>query len=525
MVLTSNRTRDLHDALKRRCLYHWIDYPAPERTVQIVRRRAPGSAEPLAVAAAAAVARIRTLELEKPPGIAEAIDWVAALTLLGVARLDPVAAASARSARCSRTGPTRSWSAGPACPGWSAPPRLVVARRCGSSRRGWRRRSPTGLRRAGVPATPDRAARFARVLALLPPTDADRLYWAARLAFVADRSQLPAFDRVFAAVFGGAADLADSRGDPTAPPSVRTVRRSPPVTSRVDEAAAPPRPSAAGSSATPDGAAGAEPAREAVLAAAAPDERLRHTAFTALTAAEIDAARRLARGLALATPPRRTRRTRRSRRAGDRVDLRRSVRRAQRTAGDPVRLVRRRRRTRPRRLVLLCDVSASMEPYTRVFLTLLHGAVLDARAEAFVFATRLTRLTRALHGRDPDAALGRAAATAPDWAGGTRLGESLRRFVTEHGRRGIARGAVVVIVSDGWEGDDPRAVAEQMARLRRLAHRIVWVNPRSAAVGFAPLVGGMAAALPYCDTVVSGHTVAALAELVAAVREDRGGTR
>jgi uncharacterized protein len=380
------------------------------------------------------------------------------------------------------------------------------------------------LHRAGVPAGPDRAARFARVLALLPPTDTGRLYWAARLSFVADRAQLPAFDRVFAAVFGSGLDPADSRGDPTAPPPARPVRRSPAVTSRVDETAAPP-PAAGPQLGSPDPPAGPEPAREALLAAAAPDERLRHTAFASLTADEVAAARRLARGLALATPPRRTRRTRRSLRTGDRVDLRRSVRRAQRTAGDPVRLVRRRRRTRPRKLVLLCDVSASMEPYTRVFLTLLHGAVVDARAEAFVFATRLTRLTRALRGRDPDAALRRAAGTAPDWAGGTRLGASLRRFVTEHGRRGVARGAVVVIVSDGWEGDDPRLVAEQMARLRRLAHRVVWVNPRTAAAGFAPLVGGMAAALPYCDAVVSGHTVAALADVVAAVRDDRGGTR
>ncbi len=381
------------------------------------------------------------------------------------------------------------------------------------------------LRRAGVPATPDRAVRFARVLELLPPTGAGRLYWAARLAFVADRSQLPAFDRVFATVFGGGADLADSRGDPTAPPPVRAVRRSPAVTSRVDETAPPPPGAGPGPQLGEPGGAGPEPTREAVLAAAAPDERLRHTAFAALTPDEVAAARRLVRGLALATPSRRTRRTRRSRRAGDGVDLRRSIRRAQRTAGDPVRLVRRRRRTRPRRLVLLCDVSASMEPYTRVFLTLLQGAVVDARAEAFVFATRLTRLTRALRGPDPDAALARAAATAPDWSGGTRLGESLRRFVTEHGRRGTARGAVVLIVSDGWAGDDPRLVAEQMARLRRLAHRVVWVNPRRAAPGFAPLVGGMAAALPYCDAVVSGHTVAALAEVVAAVRDDGGGTR
>jgi uncharacterized protein with von Willebrand factor type A (vWA) domain len=377
-----------------------------------------------------------------------------------------------------------------------------------------------------VPATPDRAARFARALALLPPTDAGRLYWTARVTFVADRTQLDAFDRVFAAVFGGGLDPADSRGDTAGPPA-RAVRRSPSPTSRVAESEPPPTAGPGprfGRSARPElpNPAAAPPSgREALLAAASPDERLRHTAFAELTAAELGAARRLARGLALVTPPRRARRTRRSLRAGDRVDLRRSVRRAQRTAGDPVRLVRRRRRTRPRRLVLLCDVSASMEPHTRVFLTLLHGAVVDARAEAFVFATRLTRLTRALRGRDADAALGRAAATAPDWAGGTRLGECLRHFVNGHGRRGMARGAVVVIVSDGWEGDDPRGVAEQMARLRRLAYRIVWVNPRQAAPGYAPLVGGMAAALPYCDAVASGHTLDALAEMVDAVRDDR----
>ena len=136
------------------------------------------------------------------------------------------------------------------------------------------------------------------------------------------------------------------------------------------------------------------------------------------------------------------------------------------------------RRTQPRRLVLLCDVSGSMEPYTRVYLTLLQGAVAGARAEAFVFSTRLTRLTRQLSGRDPDQALARAGATSSDWAGGTRLAEGIGRFVADHGRRGLARGAVVVVLSDGWAQDDPEEVAEAMRRLRRLAHRIVWVNPR-----------------------------------------------
>jgi hypothetical protein len=129
-------------------------------------------------------------------------------------------------------------------------------------------------------------------------------------------------------------------------------------------------------------------------------------------------------------------------------------------------------------------------------------------------------LTRQLSLRDPDQALARAAATAPDWAGGTRLAESLHRFIDEHGRRGLARGAVVVILSDGWAQDDPELVAAQMARLRRLAHRIVWVNPRKAARGYAPLVGGMAAALPYCDAFVSGHSLAALEQVAAAVGAD-----
>jgi uncharacterized protein with von Willebrand factor type A (vWA) domain len=195
------------------------------------------------------------------------------------------------------------------------------------------------------------------------------------------------------------------------------------------------------------------------------------------------------------------------------------VRAAQRTGGDPVRLVRAHRRVPPRRLVLLCDVSGSMAPYTQVYLTLLQGAVAGARAEAFVFSTRLTRLTRELSARDPDQALARSGETPSDWAGGTRLADGIARFVAGHGRRGLARGAVVLVLSDGWATDDPEDVAEAMRRLRRLAHRVVWVNPRKAAPGYAPLVGGMAAALPYCDAFVSGHSLAALEQVVDAVRE------
>ncbi|MDQ5863190.1 MAG: VWA domain-containing protein, partial [Actinomycetota bacterium] len=217
-----------------------------------------------------------------------------------------------------------------------------------------------------------------------------------------------------------------------------------------------------------------------------------------------------------------SRRTRKSAHSSARLDIRRTVRAAHRSGSSATRLIYAHRRPRPRQLVLLCDVSGSMEPYTRVFLSLLQSAVAGARAEAFVFSTRLTRLTRQLAVRNPDQALARAAASAPDWAGGTRIAGSLRNFVDTHGRRGLARGAVVVVFSDGWAQDDPDLVAAQMARLKRLAYRIVWVNPRKVAVNYQPLVGGMAAALPYCDAFVSGHSYAALAEVAAAVRAGRG---
>ncbi|TQS40195.1 VWA domain-containing protein [Cryptosporangium phraense] len=379
------------------------------------------------------------------------------------------------------------------------------------------------LHEAGVPVGPDRAARFAAALRLIPPDTRDRLYWTARTTLASDSTQLPPFDAVFARIFGDdqpPVDLADSRGDPTAPPLPNVpseTRPTPPDDRPADRA-----PSGSG---THSGAgAGAPGDPRAVPALASSAERLQHTAFAELSDVEIEAVRRVVREVVLATPRRRTRRSRASTRNGERIDVRKTVRNARKTGGDPVELVHRRRRRRPRPLVLLCDVSGSMEPYTRVFLALLHGSVAGARAEAFVFATRLTRLTRPLARRDPDLALARAASAAPDWSGGTRLAGSLHRFLDDYGRRGLARGAVVVILSDGWAQDEPSEVALQMARLRRLAYRIVWINPRKAAPGFAPKVGGMAAALPYCDAFVSGHSLAALSEVAAAVSFDRKGS-
>jgi uncharacterized protein with von Willebrand factor type A (vWA) domain len=168
--------------------------------------------------------------------------------------------------------------------------------------------------------------------------------------------------------------------------------------------------------------------------------------------------------------------------------------------------------------VMLCDISGSMEPYARAYLQFLTCAAGSGpKAEAFVFATRLTRLTRALHGRHPERAIQRAAAAAPDWSSGTRIGDALKAFNDRHGRRGMARGAVVVILSDGWERGDPALVGREMGRLARLAHRIVWVNPRVSASAFSVRAGGMVAALPHCDALVSGHSFAALGEVVEAI--------
>jgi hypothetical protein len=203
------------------------------------------------------------------------------------------------------------------------------------------------------------------------------------------------------------------------------------------------------------------------------------------------------------------------------VDLRASLRRARRTGGHPFRLERTTARPKPRRLVVLCDISGSMQPYARAMLQLLYCATGGPRAEAFAFATRLTRLTTALANRHPTQAMANAGQAAPDWAGGTRIGDALAAFLRDHGRRGMARGAVILIISDGWEGGEPAALGAAMAALSRLAYRIVWANPRTARPDYRPLAGGMAAAWPYCDAVVPAHRLDALPDLLNALADSR----
>lgn len=385
------------------------------------------------------------------------------------------------------------------------------------------------LRGAGLSVSPERTGWLAEALRLVPPDSRDALYRTCLTVLVSAHAQLPVFDAVFSAVFDGRLDPADTRGDPNAPPAVGSEPRTRPTPAdsrpSVEHTGGPPRPPGPASTTDRDRDDESEdrdgPERDAVIAVASREERLHDTAFAELSDDELERMRRLVQSITVATPVRASRRHRPSAHSSARLDLRRTIRTAQRAGTDATRLVYAHRRFHPRRLVLLCDVSGSMEPYTRVFLSLMQGAVVNAGAEAFVFSTRLTRLTRQLTVRDPDQALARAAASVVDWAGGTRLADSIRRFIDDYGRRGIARGAVVVILSDGWAQDAPEDVAAQMKRLRRLAYRIVWVNPRKVAAGFEPLVGGMAAALPYCDAFVSGHSYTALQDVAAAIRVDR----
>jgi uncharacterized protein len=367
------------------------------------------------------------------------------------------------------------------------------------------------LRDAGVPITAERAARFAQALSLVEPVSRRRLYWTARAVLVSDSAQLKAFDSVFSSVFGGRAPSAEFEPESTEAEPAAERATEPEAAGETGVGAEGVSSSAAGSG--PD-----DDLREVALPVAASDEeRLRDKRFDALEPGELAQLYRLMARLVVATPKRRTRRSERQRR-GERMDMRRTLRGSMRTAGDPIRLARRRRRVVRRRMVMLCDISGSMEPYARAYLQFLTSAAGSGpNAEAFAFATRLTRLTRALRSRSPERAIQRAAAAAPDWSSGTRIGDALKAFNDRHGRRGMARGAVVVILSDGWERGDPALVGREMERLSRLAHRIVWVNPRVAASGFSPRAGGMAAALPYCDALVSGHSLDALGEVAEAI--------
>ncbi|MFB4299085.1 VWA domain-containing protein [Actinomadura sp. NTSP31] len=345
------------------------------------------------------------------------------------------------------------------------------------------------LRAAGGAADPERVQAMLAALDHLGVLDPSGVYWAGRLTLCADPDDLARYDRCFAAYFSGA----------TAGPS----RRPPPVVVRRVTVA------------EPDGGAAGEEEEDGDLKAATASavEVLRDRDVARLSAAE---RAEVARLIALLDAGAERRRSRRFAPApSGRLDPARTVRETLRRGGETSLLRHRAHRTRPRRVVLIVDVSGSMSPYADALLRFAHAAARSGGRDVEVFSagTRLTRLTRELRHRDADAAMAAASAAIPDWSGGTRLGEELKEFLDRFGQRGLARGAVVVIASDGWERGDAALLGEQTARLRRLAHRVIWANPHKARPGYEPLTAGMAAALPHIDDFTSGHSLAALEEL------------
>jgi uncharacterized protein len=354
------------------------------------------------------------------------------------------------------------------------------------------------LRQAGLVVPIDASMTFAAALDHVDLGSGEQVYWAGRATLVRRAEEVWTYDHLFAAFFGGV---------PLPPPVRPSVQQ---ITLAVDDP-----------DAEMDGGSDVADAGPALQVRFSRLETLRHKDFAAYDDAELAEAWALMDRLALVGAARRSRREVPTARGRGRPDLRRTVRHALRTGGEPIRRAHTVPGERFRRVVLLVDVSGSMEAYARPLLRFVHAAVAArGRVEAFAMGTRLTRLTRELRRRDPDEALRLAAAAVADFAGGTRLGDGLARFNDEWGVRGMARGAVVVILSDGWDRGEPAELAEQMQRLRRVAHRVVWVNPLKSTPGYAPLARGMAAALPHVDAFVEGHSIDALERLVAVIAGD-----
>ncbi len=352
------------------------------------------------------------------------------------------------------------------------------------------------LRAAGVPVTADRETALLEAVALVGLDDGTRTYWAGRATLCSAPEQIERYDRVFAAWFHGARP-----GRAVSPPGPTPV----PMASLGDQDA----------SGVEDETSDGQPLRTRASRA----DILRHRDVGSMSAREKAELAVLFGRLPQPLPTRRS-----ARRTGwhrGEIDARRTLRAHLDRWGEPAGLAWRRRAVTPRRIVLLLDVSGSMAPYADALLRLAHRWSARGRARRDVhvltMGTRLTDVTRALRRSDPEQALVAVGDVVPDWSGGTRLGETLKAFLDQRGRRGMARGAVVVVFSDGWERGGAELLGEQMARLQAVAHRVVWVNPHKGKDGYLPVQQGITAVLPHCDDFVAGHSLAtfeALAELV-----------
>jgi uncharacterized protein with von Willebrand factor type A (vWA) domain len=350
------------------------------------------------------------------------------------------------------------------------------------------------LRSAGIAVGSGDILTYCEAMTPLDPTDLLDLYWAGRATLVSRRENIRVYDEVFRRFFLAA-------GDPVR--ELLTLKAD--VAAEAEAVLEVP-------ATDPAGDGNEEEATLGLMASGA--EALRRKSFAACTPEELAAVRRIMARLRLTPPRRRTRRTAAAR-SGRCPDLRRTVRESMRMHGEPAELYWRRRKVRLRPLILILDVSGSMADYSRNLLQFAYSAErAAAKVEVFCFGTRLTRVTRALDHRRPDDALEMAAKAVFDWEGGTRIGDSLDAFVRDWGRRGLCRGGIVVICSDGLDRGDPSVLATAMQRLQRLSHRVVWMNPHKGDnAGFRPSTLGMMVAAPHVDLMLSGHDLRSLEEL------------
>lgn len=366
------------------------------------------------------------------------------------------------------------------------------------------------LRARGLPVGTGRILTFLRAVVALGLTDRTSLYWAGRVSMIGRREDLPAYDLAFEDWYRSMRPEGELRIELDLPSLARPGMDwgDPPADLEVRAGTTAAEWHGLGDGDEP------EPGEEAAIRiVASAIEVLRSKSFADLSEEEREEVGGLIRALAVALPEERMRRTRPSAK-GARFDVRRTLRRSLRTRGEPFDRAWRDRRVRGRPLVLILDVSGSMSPYARALVQFGYAAMAAGRrVEVFCFGTRLTRVTRTLRTKDPDRALREIGRTVADWEGGTRIGESLKSLLDGWSQRAALRGAVVVLCSDGLERGDPELLRAQMARLGRLAHKVVWVNPLKGSPRYEPLARGMAAALPSIDVFLSGHNLESLSEL------------
>lgn len=383
------------------------------------------------------------------------------------------------------------------------------------------------LREYGLSASVDAEHTFIRAMAEIDVRERTQMYWAGHAAFVHSPGEVPVWDAIFERFWDGRSLILGEGGSEHGESDARMMG------SHHGGEALPQFGGEAKEAAPLDGdrqradrdiptAETEEPAtaqQQGILAAWSAEEVLSQKEHLLYEDDELLALRLLAQEIKRQSPTRRSRRARPSP-DGNRFDVRATVRDSLTTDGEAFRLGFSSPTMRPRRLLFLCDVSGSMERYSRVLLASLKAVVGAAkRAEAFVFATQLTRLTRSLHGRDFEQALDNARSAVPDWSGGTRIGHALSSFNNTYGRRGFSRGAIVLVVSDGWDRGDPKVLEAEVRRLQLQSRRLVWINPRPMAVDKQPLAIGMRAAMPYIDDFVPGHDPRAVAGLASVIGE------